>query len=250
MSMSQKYYCFPAVAASATATTEVVNKGGYLQFTGASLTAAPAALKNFPIPLLGIKNGFYKAYAAEVLRVVTVTPTAANSTDYRLVLSAEKGQTFDNNLPNETQTVFTHTTPASGGTATTIGDAFRTAINNHPYWSTRVVASGTTTLIITAKAGFPIFSVGVGALLSAVVSTAGSPQYGGTGAQLLASGNFNSTVGLPVSGTNYGVYVFEAYGTSEAVMSGHGDAEKNFIYLVDGGNNANMITALTALLVK
>lgn len=248
--MSQKYYCFPAVAASATATTEVVNKGGYLQFTGASLTAAPAALKNFPIPLLGIKNGFYKAYAAEVLRVVTVTPTAANSTDYRLVLSAEKGQTFDNNLPNETQTVFTHTTPASGGTATTIGDAFRTAINNHPYWSTRVVASGTTTLIITAKAGFPIFSVGVGALLSAVVSTAGSPQYGGTGAQLLASGNFNSTVGLPVSGTNYGVYVFEAYGTSESVMSGHGDAEKNFIYLVDGGNNANMITALTALLVK
>lgn len=250
MSMSHKYYCFPAVAASATATTEVINKGGYLQFTGASLTAAPASLKNFPIPLLGIKNGFYKAYAAEVLRVITVTPTAANSTDYRLILSAEKGQTFDNNLPNETQTVFTHTTAASGATATTIADAFRTAINNHPFWSTRVVASGTTTLIITAKAGFPIFSVGAGPLLSAAVTTAGSPQYGATGAQLLASNNFNSTLGLPVAGTNYGVYVFEGYSTSEAVMSGHGDVEKNFIYLVDGGNNANLIAALTALLVK
>lgn len=250
MSMSQKYFCFPAVAASATATTEVVNKGGYLQFTGASLTAAPAALKNFPLPLVGIKNGYYKAYAAEVARVITITPTAANSTDYRIVLSAEKGQTFNNNLPNEVQTVFTHTTPASGGTATTIGDAFRTAINNHPYWGSRVTCTGTTTLIITAKAGFPIFSAGVGANLAAVVSTAGSPEYGSTGANLLATGYFNSTVGLPVSGTNYGVYIFEAFSTSESVMSGHGDCEKNYIYLVDGGNNANMITALSALLVK
>lgn len=250
MSMSQKYFCFPAVAASATATTEVVNKGGYLQFTGASLTAAPAALKNFPIPMLGLKNGFYKAYAAEVARVITITPTAVNSTDYRIVLSAEKGQAFNNNLMNEIQTVFTHTTPASGGTATTIGDAFRAAINNHPFWSTRVTVTGTTTIIITAKAGYPIFSTGVGANLASVVSTAGSPQYGETGANLLASGNFNATVGLPVSGTNYGVYIFEAFSTSEAVMSGHGDAEKNYIYLVDGGNNANMITALSALLVK
>lgn len=250
MSMSQKYFCFPAVAATATATTEVVNKGGYLQFTGASLTAAPATLKNFPIPLLGVKNGFYKAYTAETARVVTITPTAANSTDYRVVLSAEKGQTFNNNLPNEVQTVFTHTTAASGGTATTIGDAFRTAINNHPFWGSRVTCTGTTTLIITAKAGFPIFSAGVGPLLAAVVSTAGNVELGAKGADLLASGNFNATVGLPVSGTNYGVYIFEGFSTSESVMSGHGDSEKNYIYLVDGGNNANMILALSALLVK
>ena len=249
MSQSQKYFCIPAVAASATATTEVVNKGGYLQFTGASLTAAPAALKNFPIPLLGVKNGFYKAYTAETATIVTITPTAANSTDYRVVLSAEKGQAFNNNLPNEIQTIFTHTPPASGGTATTIGNAFRTAINNHPYWSTRVTCTGTTTLIITAKAGFPIFSAGVGANLAAVI-TAGNVELGGKGADLLATGNFNATVGLPVSGTNYGVYIFEGFSTSESVMSGHGDSEKNYIYLVDGGNNANMILALSALLVK
>jgi len=252
MSMNQKYYCFPSVALTANDGT-AVNKGGYLSIGGTNtLAITPAALLNFQVPLLGVKNGFYKAYAAEVLRVVTITPTAANSTDYRLVLSAEKGQAFNNNLPNEVQTVFSHTTPVSGGTATTIGDAFRAAINNHPYWSTRVVASGTTTLIITAKAGFPIFSAAGGPLMATVVSTAGSPEYGATGANLLASGYFNSTVGLPLNGTNYGVFVFESYSSSEAVMSGTGDVEKNYFYIPSGGTgfNAALITALQALLVK
>lgn len=252
MSMSQKYYCFPSIAATADDGT-AVNKAGYLKIGGTNtLAVTPAALQNFQVPLLGIKNGFYKVYAAEVARVITITPTAANSTDYRVVLSAEKGQAFNTNLPNEIQTTFTHTTPASGGTATTIGDAFRTAINNHPYWGSRVTCTGTTTLIITAKAGFPIFSAGVGANLAAVVSTAGSPAYGDTGANLLATGNFNATVGLPVSGTNYGVFIFEAFSTSESVMSGHGDAEKNYIYIPSGGSgfNAALITALTTLLVK
>jgi hypothetical protein len=155
-------------------------------------------------------------------------------------------------LPNEIQTVFTHTTPASGGTATTIGDAFRAAINAHPFWSTRVTASGTTTLIITAKAGFPIFSAAGGPLLATVVTTAGNIELGAKGADLLATGNFNSTVGLPVSGTNYGVFIFETFSTSESVMSSAGDAEKNYIYIPSGGSgfNAALITALTTLLVK
>ena len=250
MSMSQKYFCFPALASTADDGT-AVNKGGYLKIGGTNaLAITPAALQNFPVPLLGVKNGVYKAYAAEVARVITITPTAVASTDYRITLSAEKGQVFNNNLPNEVQSVFTHTTAASGATATTIGDAFRAAINNHPFWGSRVTVTGTTTIIITAKAGFPIFSAGVGPNLAALVSTAGSPQYGETGANLLASGNFNSVVGLPVSGTNYGVFIFETFSTSEAVMSGHGDAEKNYFYIPGGGNNAALITALSSLLVK
>lgn len=250
MSMSQKYFCFPSIAGTADDGT-AINKAGYLKIGGTNtLVITPAALQNFQIPLVGIKNGVYKAYTAETARVVTITPTAANSTDYRIVLSAEKGQAFNNNLPNEVQTVFTHTTAASGGTATTIGDAFRTAINNHPYWGSRVTCTGTTTLIITAKAGFPIFSAGVGALLAAVVSTAGNVELGAKGADLLASGNFNATVGLPVSGTNYGVFIFDAFSTSESVMSGHGDYEKSYIYIPGGGNNAALITALSTLLVK
>jgi len=161
MSLTQKYFCFAANPAANDGTA--VAKAGYLVLGGATnLPASPNILRNAPFQLNLIKNGVFKAYAAEVLRVITVTPTAANSTDYRLVLSAEKGLTFNNNLPNEIQSVFTHSTPASGATATTIGDAFRAAINAHPFWSTRVVATGTTTLIITAKAGFPIFSAAGG----------------------------------------------------------------------------------------
>ena len=252
MSMSQKYFCFPSIAATADDGT-AVNKAGYLKIGGTNtLAITPAALQNFQIPLLGIKNGVYKAYTAETARVITITPTAANSTDYRVTLSAEKGQAYNSNLPNEIQTVFTHTTPTSGGTATTIGDAFRSAINNHPYWSNRVTVTGTTTIIITAKAGFPIFSAGVGANLALVVTTAGNVELGGKGADLLATGYFNDTVGKPVSGTNYGVFIFEAFSTSESVMSGHGDAEKNYIYIPSGGSgfNAALITALTTLLVK
>ena len=252
MSMSQKYYCFPSIAGTADDGT-AVNKAGYLKIGGTNtLVITPAALQNFQVPLLGLKSGVYKVYTAETARVITITPTAVASTDYRVILSAEKGQAFNNNLPNEIQTIFTHTNPASGGTATTIGDAFRTAINNHPYWSTRVTASGTSTLIITAKAGFPIFSTGVGANLATVVTTAGNVELGGKGADLLATGNFNSTGGLPVSGTNYGVFIFETFSTSEAVMSGTGDAEKNYIYIPSGGSgyNAALITALTTLLVK
>jgi hypothetical protein len=255
MSQNFDYYCFPSVAASATATTDAVNKGGYLNInTANALAITPAALRNFPIPLLGVKNGTYKAYAAEVLRIVVVTPTAANNTDYRLVLSADKGQAFDNNLPQEIQAVFQYTSTASASRLAIV-NAFVAAINAHPFWTTRVVATqtggaGTETLTVTAKAGFPIFSLGVGANLSASISTAGSPQIGATGAQLLATGYFNATNGLPVSGTNYSALIFESYSGTEAVASGTGDTEKSILYIVDGGNNANLILGLSALLVK
>ena len=249
MSQSQKYYCIPTIAGTADDGT-AVNKGGYLKIGGTNtLVVTPAALQNFQIPLLGLKNGVYKVYTAETATIVTVTPTAVASTDYRVVLSAEKGQAFNNNLPNEIQTIFTHTTPASGATATTIGNAFRTAINNHPYWSTRVTCTGTTTLIITAKAGFPIFSAGVGANLVAVI-TAGNVELGAKGADLLATGNFNATTGLPVSGTNYSVFMFEAYSGTDATVSGSGSVEKSYIYLVPTGYNAGLTTALSLLLVK
>lgn len=248
MSMTQKYYCLAANPSANDGTA--VNKGGFISLGGTqALAGLPSALRNFPFQLNAIKNGYYKAYAAEVLRVITITPTAAANTDYRVVLSAEKGQTFNNNLPNEVQTVFTHTTAATGGTATTIGDAFRTAINNHPYWSTRVVASGTTTLIITAKAGFPIFSAAGGPLMATVVSTAGSPEYGAKGADLLASGYFNTDTGLPVAGQTYSAMVFEIKPQGESVLGGGAD-EKLTLYINSGGNWALLITALSGLLVK
>lgn len=252
--MSQKlsYFVLPTGGAASVA-GDAVFKGGYLKIggtTAAWLASQPNAIRNTSISINGLKNGYYKAYAAEVARVITITPTAANSSDYRITLSAEKGQEFSNNLPNEVQTVFTHTTPVSGGTATTIGDAFRAAINNHPFWSQRVTVTGTTTIIITAKAGYPIFSAGAGSLMSTVVSTAGSPQFGMTGAQLLASGfQFNADSGVPVAGTNYDIFTFEIAQPTEAVLSPAAD-HRIVLAVVPGGNNATFISTLAGLITK
>lgn len=252
--MSQKlsYFVLPTGGAASVA-GDAVFKGGYLKIggtTAAWLASMPGAIRNGSISINGLKNGFFKAYAAEVLRVITITPTAANSTDYRITLSAEKGQVFNNNLPNEVQTVFTHTTPASGATATTIGDAFRAAINNHPFWSQRVTVTGTSTIVITAKAGYPIFSAAGGPLMATAVTTAGSPQFGMTGAQLLASGfDFNSDTGVPVAGTNYDIFSFEIGQPTEAVLSPAGD-HRIILAVVPGGNNATFISTLAGLITK
>jgi hypothetical protein len=252
--MSQKlsYFVLPTGGAASVA-GDAVFKGGYLKIgatTASWLASMPGAIRNTSISINGLKNGAFKAYAAEVLRVITITPTAANSTDYRITLSAEKGQDFSNNLPNEVQTMFTHTTPLSGGTATTIGNAFRDAINNHPFWSQRVTVTGTTTIIITAKAGYPIFSAAGGPLMATVVTTAGSPKMGASGADLVASGfQFNADTGVPVVGTNYDLFIFEIGQPTEAVLSAAGD-HRIVLAIVPGGNNATFISTLAGLITK
>lgn len=252
--MSQKisYFVLPQGGGASVAGDAIV-KAGYLKLgatTAAFFNTLPGALKFNPINVNGLKNGSFRAFAAEVLRVITITPTASNSTDYRVTLSIEKGQQFDNNLPNEVQNVFTHTTPISGGTATTIADAFRLAINNHPYWSQRVVASGTTTLILTAKAGFPIFSAAGGPLMTTVVTTAGSVQMGLTGAQLLAIGfPFSADTGLPLVGTNYDLFNFEIAQITDAVLSAGAD-HRIIMAVVPGGNNATFISTLANLIAR
>jgi hypothetical protein len=252
MSQKSSFFVLPTGAA-ASASGDAVFKGGYLKIggtTSAWLASMPAAIRNTYITAAGIKNGFYRAYAAEVARVITITPTAANSTDYRVTLSIEKGQQFDNNLPNEVQTVFTHTTPLSGGTATTISAAFIAAINSHPYWSLRVTASGSATVILTGKAGFPIFSAAGGANTATVVTTPGSVQMGLTGAQLIATGfAFNADTGIPVAATNYDICTLEVSGPTETVLSAGADHRISFA-IIAGGNNANFIAALAALISK
>jgi hypothetical protein len=249
MSIAVKQFVLGA-AGSATAAGDVALAGGFLKFdlADSNVTAmVPSALRDYPISLSMIKGGVSATGVAETLRVITVTPTAANSTDYRLVLSAEKGTTFNNNLPNEVQSVFTHTTPASGGTATTIGDAFRAAINNHPYWNTRVVASGTTTLIITAKTGFPIFSVGVGANLAQALTTAGVQPIG-IGATLLASGQFtDAAYGTPVSGQTYNVITFMYEVSNNGGLAG-GVYERVYLYINNAANNSTLLGLLQGFL--
>lgn len=252
MSIAVKQFVIGA-AGSATAAGDVAASAGVLRFdlADSNITGiVPVNLRNNPIVLAGVTGGMYQAQSAESLRVITITPTAVNSTDYRLVLSAEKGATFNNNLPNETQAVFFYTTPASGATATTIGDAFRAAINNHPFWSTRVVATGTTTLIITAKAGFPVFSAGVGPNLAAVVTPGTGVPAVGNGTALIASGTFPTVDdgnGIPVAGQTYNVISYDYEVESKAAMGG-AVREKHIFYVNSNVNNATLLSLLQPLL--
>lgn len=240
-------------AGSATAAGDVAASAGVMRFDLADSNVTgivPVNLRSYPLVLSGVSGGMYQAGAAEVLRVITVTPTAANSTDYRVVLSAEKGQTFSNNLPNEVQTVFYHTTAASGATAATISTAIVNAINAHPYWSTRVTAtSPSSNIVITAKAGFPIFSAAGGPLMATVVTTAGSPAVG-VGAALIATGTFPTVDdgnGIPVSGQTYNVISYDYEVESKAAMGG-AVREKHIIYVNNNANNATLLSLLQPLL--
>lgn len=250
MSIAVKQFVIGA-AGSATAAGDVAASAGVLRFDLADSNVTgivPVNLRSFPLVLAGVSGGMYQAGAAEVARVITITPTAVAGADYRITLSAEKGQVFNNNLPNEVQTVFTHTAP-SGATATTIGDAFRTAINNHPYWGPRVTVTGTTTIIITADAGFPIFSAAGGPNLATAVTTAGSPAVG-IGANLLASGTFPTTDdgnGLPVTGQTYNVISYD-YEVESKVAMGGAIREKHIIYVNNAANNATLLSLLQGLL--
>lgn len=86
----------------------------------------------------------------ELLQVQTVTPTAANSTTFSIFIQ----QVVNGRLIGR---VFSYDTAASGDTATTICNAWRSAINLDS--SVQITATGTATLILTAKTGFPLFSV-------------------------------------------------------------------------------------------
>lgn len=119
------------------------------------------------IPQATLKPTSVIAPVTEVLQVTTYTPTAANSTQYALVL------TYTNKVSKQVESqTFYYTTAASGDTATTIGDSFRAQINAaSPIIP--IVASGTTTLILTAAAGYAVFqsdSIGVGVLTGAATT--------------------------------------------------------------------------------
>lgn len=108
------------------------------------------------------------ASVAETLQVTTLTPTAAANSTYQIMIQQynfSTGRTYTG--------TYTYTTAAAGDTATTIGDYFRAQINADP--TLRVVATGTTTLILTAEAGFPVFTVTILSVGGGLTQTTGTP---------------------------------------------------------------------------
>jgi len=91
-----------------------------------------------------------KAYLADTLQKSTGTPTAANSTLYTIQI-----QGFKESTGEKVTRVFSYTSDATA-TATEIADAFTAQINLSDL---AVTATGGATLVIDAKAGFPVFQV-------------------------------------------------------------------------------------------
>lgn len=130
---------------------------------------------------------------AETLQVRTLTPVAANNSTYAFWIRQ---------LNPFTGAYYywegSTTTPASGGTATTIGDAFRASINAQTAaGNLKVAATGTTTLILTATTGYPVFETGfieLGGGFTAAATTPGVVAIG-TAALLESIGIEGATAG-------------------------------------------------------
>lgn len=117
---------------------------------------------------------------AEALQTTTVTFTAANNTTYMLRL-----QQWDAANRVWITNVYAYTSAASGDTATTIGNAFRTQINADS--RIHILAGGTATLMLYAEAGYPVFTATSiePSTTTVVLNATGNPAVGTTAALAL-----------------------------------------------------------------
>jgi hypothetical protein len=122
-------------------TPVMVDANGFLNVVGADSIKASR-----------IQNMQIQPYVAEVLQETTVTiGTVTDGATYTLAIQGTNMQTgvaYFNSYS---------VVAGAGASTTTICDAFRSLIANDPY--VNVTASGTTTLVLTAKSGYPAFSV-------------------------------------------------------------------------------------------
>jgi len=169
----------------------------------------------FGIPTRSIIDITSQDPVTAVAGVVTVTPTAANSAIYSIVING-----WDTTSGAQRAVKLVYTTSSSGDTATTICDAWRTALATQTGFS--VVGTGTATLIITgattvANGGTPYVTFSVGSTASSVSSASASGSAVTIGANISATrttasvDGFGTTAALQqlyppnsnASGTNY-----------------------------------------------
>ena len=137
--------------------------------------------------------------AAEVPGVITITPTAANSTVYTFYVN---GFSKSTGLPKVVNVSFTS---AAAATATTISTQAKAIINADTDFS--VAATGTATIVLTGATGFPFFTTGG---TSAVVDS-----YSSVTATIFANlSAANGTAGVAAKGTVALLQNKYAYATS------------------------------------
>lgn len=176
------------------------------------------------------------ASVAQTLQVTTLTPVAANNSVYQIMV-----QQYNFSTGRTYTAMYTYTTAASGDTATTICDAFRSQINNDQ--NIKIAATGAATLVLTAETGFPVFTVTilqVGGGLTQVTGTPGVVAVGTTAALALQ--------GITVSGAAYTtVHLEYSPVTGQNIKDGVAVASVLDLYLnAAEGDLAAVVAAITA----
>jgi hypothetical protein len=153
-----------------------------------------------PIKVLNILSAPFQGYAAEVLQTQTVTPAAfAAGNVYQLTI----GQMI-NGVVNTVNVEYTAV--ASDLNVTTVCNKLRSIIATlTAVGQIQITGSGTSTLILTAITGYPVFVASMVSNLTINAGTAGAAARG-KGADLVAQG-FESISEVPVAGTNYDLVI-------------------------------------------
>lgn len=186
-------------------------------------------------------------YAAPVAQVTTVTPVVGTGNVRLKITKVSTGF-----RPDESFSVVVDITGLADATA--IGNAFRSAINAHKK-NDFIVASGTTTLILTASLGVS-FSTAIEGAVWAIAATT-SPNFGsGTFAQVsnvekesIARGGFYYQTYLPVQPPTYAndtktydLYVLQIKTTTTPNISVGHEYYDLYIAVEAGGTGINLNT--------
>lgn len=190
-------------------TDAYVDSNGYLNIQGTPAFKASS-----------ISSVVITPYVAEVAQVSTVTvSTVSNSAVYTMSLIC--------NDVNSGMIVSVPLTVTSDSTAsnTEIAAAFAAAINSMPELS--VSATSSTTLVVTAKAGFPIFTLSTSDSKLSISTSAGTVGVG-TGTSLIAkypstagyynAGGFSAASSIVASNTYTEVTVSSVVGNSAVIL--------------------------------
>ena len=171
----------------------------YGSTTSGFMTLGQGANSSSPIKVLNITSAPSQGYVAETLQVTTLTPAA-------FVAGNVYQFTIGQMINGVVNTVNVEYTAAAGDNVTTICDALRSIVGVLTAASQiHITATGTTTLILTAETGNPVFVVSTISNLTAVTGTPGVAAIG-KGANLVAQG-FQSISAVPVAGTNYDLVI-------------------------------------------
>lgn len=236
--MTNNQYASLGTAGTVTAAGADVAVSNHFLICGA---AALATLPNSPqIDVRQIEAASLTAGNAETAGVITVTPTNAASTEFSLQVTQ-----LVNGVPKVT--ILSTTTAASGSSATTICDAWRSQLAANT--GIKITGSGTTTFIMTAQTGYPIIKAQQVTLSStpgtiAVVATTPGVQAKGTYAALVAQG---VNPDILVSGQTYSQFRIQYRQPSVNDAAGDVSSARNIFTLLINGAATNYAALATRI---